>query len=234
MTDTPSAGALGIGATEANASTPDADAPASSPYCHVLFASPQIPPNTGNAIRMCAGTGAALHLAEPLGFNFEERHVRRAGLDYHDLAEVHVHPSLDAALTQLVGPVSLLADGEGPSAGGARNDGDGLPEGDARNAGDGLPDGADRESGAVGARPRVFAFTAHAEKWHVDVDYRPGDVLLFGPEPTGLSDEALADPRVTDLIRIPMIPGRRSMNLSNAAAVAAYEAWRQMGFPGGH
>lgn len=164
------------------------------PYCHVLFASPQIPPNTGNAIRMCAGTGAALHLAEPLGFNFEEKHVRRAGLDYHDLAEVHIHPSLDAALTELAGPASMLDDAR---------------------------------------RPRVFAFTSHATTWHVDVEYRPGDVLLFGPEPTGLSEEALADPRITQQIRIPMLPGRRSMNLSNAAAVAAYEAWRQLGFPGG-
>ena len=180
-----------------------------APFCHVLFASPQIPPNTGNAIRMCAGTGAALHLAEPLGFNFDEKHVRRAGLDYHDLAEVHVHPSLDAALTALVGPASpLLDDG----------DGDG---GVAKQ-----PDGTDEA-------PRVFAFTAHGQRWHADVDYRPGDVLLFGPEPTGLSDEALADPRVTEQIRIPMIPGRRSMNLSNAAAVAAYEVWRQMGFPEG-
>ncbi|WP_295625630.1 tRNA (cytidine(34)-2'-O)-methyltransferase [uncultured Corynebacterium sp.] len=164
----------------------------------MLFASPQIPPNTGNAIRMCAGTGAALHLAEPLGFNFEEKHVRRAGLDYHDLAEVHVHASFDAALTELTG--ISLDDGDAP---------------------------------ADATAPRVFAFTAHADRWHTDIDYREGDVLLFGPEPTGLSEEALTDPRITQLVRIPMLPGRRSMNLSNAAAVAAYEAWRQMGFPGG-
>ena len=192
----------------ASSASPGASASA-APFCHVLFASPQIPPNTGNAIRMCAGTGAALHLAEPLGFNFEEKHVRRAGLDYHDLAEVHVHPSLDAALTRLVGPASSVLD-----------DGDG----------DG---GVAKHSGDDDSRPRVFAFTAHAEAWHTDIAYRPGDVLLFGPESTGLSEEALADPRITQLVRIPMLPGRRSMNLSNAAAVAAYEAWRQMGFPGG-
>lgn len=192
------------------ASPHDTAAPTqNTPFCHVLFASPQIPPNTGNAIRMCAGTGAALHLAEPLGFNFEEKHVRRAGLDYHDLAEVHVHPSLDAALARLVGPApSLLDDGRGDG-------------------------GVVKQTGDADARPRVFAFTAHGKRWHTDVDYRPGDVLLFGPEPTGLSEDALADPRVTEQIRIPMIPGRRSMNLSNAAAVAAYEVWRQMGFPGG-
>ena len=80
---------------------------------------------------------------------------------------------------------------------------------------------------------RVFAFTAQTGTWFTEVDYRPGDVLLFGPEPTGLADEVLADPRVTAKVRIPMLPGRRSMNLSNAAAVAAYEAWRQLGFAGG-
>lgn len=155
-----------------------------NPFCHILFDQPVIPGNTGNAIRLSAGTGAKLHLAEPLGFNFDDRHVRRAGLDYHELADVLVHPSLDAALNEL--------------------------------------------SGA-----RVFAFTAQAETWHTDIDYRQGDVLLFGTEPDGLSEEALADPRITGHVRIPMLPGRRSMNLANSAAVAAYEAWRQAGFPGG-
>ncbi|OLT56155.1 tRNA (uridine(34)/cytosine(34)/5-carboxymethylaminomethyluridine(34)-2'-O)-methyltransferase TrmL [Corynebacterium sp. CNJ-954] len=158
-----------------------------NPYCHILFEHPAIPGNTGSAIRLCAGTGASLHLAEPLGFNFDDKHLKRAGLDYHDLADVHVHPSLDSALTTLTGP----------------------------------------------AGARVIAFTAHADTWHTDIDYEPGDVLLFGTEPTGLTEEALADPRITRQVRIPMLPGRRSMNLSNAAAVAAYEAWRQAGFPGG-
>lgn len=157
------------------------------PYCHVLFDQPVIPPNTGNAIRMCAGTGAALHLAGPLGFNFDDKHVRRAGLDYHDLASVTLHENRDAALTALT-------------------------------AGD--------------PGRRVLAFTAHAETWHTDVRYESGDVLLFGTEPTGLEEEALNDPRVALQVRIPMLPGRRSMNLSNSAAVAAYEAWRQLGFPG--
>ena len=78
----------------------------------------------------------------------------------------------------------------------------------------------------------MFAFTAHASRWHTDVDYEPGDVLLFGPEPTGLSPQVLDHERVTDRLRIPMLAGRRSLNLSNSAAVAAYEAWRQHGFPG--
>lgn len=153
------------------------------PFAHVIFDQPVIPPNTGNAIRMCAGTGAALHLAGPLGFNMEEKNLRRAGLDYHDLAEVHVHDNLDAAFAALPGA-------------------------------------------------RVFAFTARATTSYVDITYQPSDVLLFGTEPTGLSEEALHHGRITELVRIPMLPGRRSMNLSNAAAVATYEAWRQLGFPG--
>jgi tRNA (cytidine/uridine-2'-O-)-methyltransferase len=149
----------------------------------VLFFSPRIAPNTGNAIRMVAATGCELHLVEPLGFDLSEPKLRRAGLDYHDLASVTVHRSLDDAWTAL--------------------------------------DGA-----------RVFAFTAHAENSFAEIRYEPGDVLLFGPEPTGLDAATLADPHITAEVRIPMLAGRRSLNLSNAAAVAAYEAWRQHGFDG--
>ncbi|WP_205314624.1 tRNA (cytidine(34)-2'-O)-methyltransferase [Nocardioides houyundeii] len=154
---------------------------------HVMFLEPRIPPNTGNAIRMVSGTGATLHLVEPLGFDLEESKLRRAGLDYHDLASVEVHPDLDTAL-----------------------------------AGEAL------------ASSRVFAFTAHATRWYTDVEFQPGDVLLFGPEPTGLPDQVLNHGRVTERLRIPMVPGRRSLNLSNSAAVVTYEAWRQHGFPGAH
>ncbi|OBG80410.1 tRNA (cytosine(34)-2'-O)-methyltransferase TrmL [Mycobacterium sp. NS-7484] len=150
----------------------------------VLFFSPRIAPNTGNAIRMVAGTGCELHLVEPLGFDLSEPKLRRAGLDYHDLASVTVHDDLAAAWRAL------------------------LPA-------------------------RVYAFTAHASTSFADITYRPGDVLMFGPEPTGLDAQTLADPNITAQVRIPMIEGRRSLNLSNAAAVAAYEAWRQNGFAGG-
>ncbi|BBX94121.1 tRNA (cytidine(34)-2'-O)-methyltransferase [Mycolicibacterium boenickei] len=150
----------------------------------VLFFSPRIAPNTGNAIRMVAGTGCALHLVEPLGFDLSEPKLRRAGLDYHDLASVTVHADLAAAWRVL------------------------MPA-------------------------RVFAFTAHASTSFADIAYRPGDVLMFGPEPTGLDAQTLADPNITAQVRIPMLDGRRSLNLSNAAAVAAYEAWRQHGFAGG-
>ncbi len=150
---------------------------------HILFFSPRIAPNTGNAIRMVAATGCELHLVEPLGFDLSEPKLRRAGLDYHDLASVTVHQSLDDAWENI-----------GPA--------------------------------------RVFAFTAHAETSFADISYQPGDILLFGPEPTGLDQQTLADPHITGQVRIPMLPGRRSLNLSNAAAVAAYEAWRQNGFAG--
>jgi tRNA (cytidine/uridine-2'-O-)-methyltransferase len=151
---------------------------------HVVFFEPRIPGNTGNAIRMAAGTGATLHLVEPLGFDLSEARLKRAGLDYHDLAHVVVHPSFDALLAA-------------------------------------LPDA------------RVWAFTTQATASFAEIAYRDGDALLFGPEPTGLPADVLDHPRVTQQVRIPMLPGRRSMNLSNAAAVATYEAWRQLGFPGG-
>lgn len=150
---------------------------------HLAYFEPRIPGNTGSAIRLAAGTGATLHLVEPLGFDLSEAKLRRAGLDYHDLAHVVVHPDLEALLAALPG--------------------------------------------------RVLAFTTQATRWYTDVTYRDDDVLLFGPEPTGLPDEVLAHPRVTEQVRIPMLPARRSMNLTNAAAVATYEAWRQLGFPGG-
>jgi tRNA (cytidine/uridine-2'-O-)-methyltransferase len=150
---------------------------------HIAFVEPQIPPNTGNAIRMVAATGCELHLIEPLGFDLSDAKLRRAGLDYHDLATVRVHADLAAAWLAL------------------------MPA-------------------------RVFAFTARAADSFADIAYVPGDVLLFGPEPAGLSEQVLADPHITQWVRIPMIAGRRSLNLSNAAAVAAYEAWRQQGFAG--
>ncbi|GAA2720324.1 tRNA (cytidine(34)-2'-O)-methyltransferase [Cellulomonas aerilata] len=150
----------------------------------ILFFEPRIPQNTGNAIRLAAVTGAELHLVEPLGFDLSEPKLRRAGLDYHDLAHVVVHPDLAAAWAAFPGA-------------------------------------------------RVLAFTTRATTVYTDVVYRPDDVLLFGPEPTGLPDEVLADPRIADQVRIPMVPGRRSLNLTSSASIAVYEAWRQLGFDGG-
>lgn len=148
-----------------------------------MFYSPRIAPNTGNAIRTAAATGCELHLVEPMGFDLSEPKLRRAGLDYHDLASVTVHASLAAAWEAL-------------------------------------------------SPARVIAFTSHAPTLFADVEYRAGDVLLFGPEPTGLDEATLADAHITEQVRIPMLAGRRSLNLANAAAVAVYEAWRQHGYPG--
>lgn len=149
----------------------------------MLFHEPRIPGNTGNTIRLAAATGAELHLVEPLGFDLSDAKLKRAGLDYHDLASLTVHPDLETALT------------------------------------------------AIG-EARVFAFTARAARTYTDVAYEPGDVLMFGAEPTGLPDDVQQHPRVTDRLRLPMLSGRRSMNLANCAAVVVYEAWRQHGFTG--
>lgn len=149
----------------------------------VLFYRPEIPPNTGNAIRLVAATGCELHLVRPLGFDLSNAQLRRAGLDYHDLAAVTVHADLEAAW---------------------------------------------RAVGQDGVR--VYAFTTGAQQRYTEPRYRRGDVLLFGPESTGLPPEVLADPRVTAAVRVPMRAGVRSLNLSNTAAVAVYEALRQHEF----
>lgn len=147
----------------------------------IVYFQPRIPPNTGATIRLAAVTGCELHLIEPLGFDLSDTQLRRAGLDYHDLASLTIHPDLDAAWIAL------------------------LPA-------------------------RVFAFTAQASRSYAEVAYESGDVLLFGPEPDGLPAVVLDDPHVTDRLRIPMQPARRSLNLSNATAIAVYEAWRQHDF----
>ncbi|WP_167176022.1 tRNA (cytidine(34)-2'-O)-methyltransferase [Saccharomonospora amisosensis] len=149
----------------------------------IVFYRPEIPPNTGNAIRLAANTGCELHLIEPLGFSMADRYLRRAGLDYHDLAHVRVHRDLATALRLL-------------------------------------------------APARVYAFTARATHRHTDVAYAEGDVLLFGPESVGLPEEVQHDPAVTELLRVPMLPSSRSLNITNAASIAVYEAWRQHDFRG--
>ncbi len=149
----------------------------------ILFYTPEIPGNTGNAIRLAAITGAELHLVEPLGFNFDNAHLRRAGLDYHDLAVMTVHKSLEDAWQAL------------------------LPA-------------------------RVFAFTTTASTNFADISYQKGDVLMFGPESVGLPAEVQNAEQITERVKIPMLEGRRSLNLANSASIAVYEAWRQHGFAG--
>lgn len=149
----------------------------------ILFYTPEIPGNTGNAIRLAAVTGAELHLVEPLGFDLDDTKLRRAGLDYHDLAVLTVHPDLDTALGVL------------------------RPE-------------------------RLLAYTSEGTVTYSDIQYRPGDVLLFGPESVGLPLEVKNHPAVTARVRLPMLPSRRSLNLANSASIVVYEAWRQQGFGG--
>lgn len=150
----------------------------------VLF-HPEIPPNTGNVIRLCANTGARLHLVEPLGFNFEDKQLERAGLDYRDLAEVTIHRDWAACLTHL-----------GPAR-------------------------------------RLFAFSARGTTQYTSVQFAEGDVLVFGPESTGFTDSMLTTFPIERRLRLPMVPARRSLNLSNTVAIVLYEAWRQLGFTGG-
>ncbi len=149
----------------------------------VLFR-PEIPPNTGNVIRLCANAGARLHLVEPLGFSMDDRQLRRAGLDYHELATVVVHRDWDGCLAALAGR-------------------------------------------------RVFAVSSRASTPYTAPAYAPGDAFVFGPETMGLPEPVLAAFPDERRLRLPMRPGNRSLNLSNAVAIVVYEAWRQQGFAAG-
>jgi len=151
---------------------------------HVVLYQPEIPPNTGNVIRLCANTGAHLHLVRPLGFRLVDRELRRAGLDYHEYAEVRVHDDWSACRAALAGQ-------------------------------------------------RFFAFSTHASHRFDAPSYSAGDAFLFGPEARGLPRDVLAGFAPDQRLRLPMLPGSRSLNLSNAVAVVVYEAWRQAGFAGG-
>jgi tRNA (cytidine/uridine-2'-O-)-methyltransferase len=184
----------------------------------IAFLAPQIGPNAGNAIRTAAATGCELHLIRPLGFEMSDKHLRRAGLDYHDLASVTVHESLDDAIAAW----NTQANAAGTTSWGAAGT---VARGhSARTTGHVTAD-TDRAA-------RILAFDTQGKTSHASIDYRPGDVLLFGTETDGLPPAVLADPRVSVLARIPMLPARRSLNLANAAAIVAYEAWRQWDFRG--
>ncbi len=149
----------------------------------IVLLNPEIPPNTGNAMRLAAVTGCRLHLIEPLGFDMDDTKLRRAGMDYRDMASVRTHAGLNEW----------------------------------------------RYSASPG---RVLAFTVDADSLYTDESYREGDFLLFGPESVGLPREVQDAPWVTRTLRLPMVSGVRSINLSNAVAIVVYEAWRQLGFPG--
>ena len=156
---------------------------------HVILHRPEIPPNTGNVIRLCANTGAQLHLVRPLGFDIDDRQLKRAGLDYHEYARMQVHDDLEAALAAI--------------------------------------------AGQAGAPPRVFALSTRGRVRFDAPAYREHDAFLFGSETAGLPAEVLARIPEAQRLRLPMRPGNRSLNLSNAVAVVVFEAWRQAGFAGG-
>jgi tRNA (cytidine/uridine-2'-O-)-methyltransferase len=150
---------------------------------HVVLFEPEIPPNTGNIIRLCANSGSKLHLIHPLGFILDDKRLRRAGLDYHEWADVSEHASLAAFLERVE-----------PS--------------------------------------RLYACSTRGRQRYSEVKYQPGDALLFGPETRGLPQRLLDELSAEQCLRIPMVSGSRSLNLSNAVALILYEAWRQQGFEG--
>jgi tRNA (cytidine/uridine-2'-O-)-methyltransferase len=147
----------------------------------VILYQPEIPPNTGNVIRLCANVGAGLHLVEPLGFSIDDRQLKRAGLDYHEMASVTVHRDWAACLRALAGR-------------------------------------------------RMFAVSTRGKTPYAEVRYQEGDAFLFGPETQGLPQAVLDGFAAERTLRLPMRPGNRSLNLSNAVAVVVFEAWRQRGF----
>lgn len=150
---------------------------------HVVLFQPEIPPNTGNIIRLCANTGAQLHLIRPLGFDLDDRQLRRAGLDYHEWVQVRDYADLDD-FQRKVAPTRLLA------------------------------------------------FSTRAQRLYTEMMYQDGDALLFGPETRGLPSEILHALPTHQRLTLPMRPDNRSLNLSNAVAIAVYEVWRQWGFAG--
>jgi len=148
---------------------------------HIVLFEPEIPPNTGNIIRLCANSGASLHMIEPLGFTLDDRRLRRAGLDYHEFASVRTYRSFDEFVAQVT-----------PA--------------------------------------RLFAISTRGEIRYDTITYGDGDAFVFGPETRGLPEEIMAQCHSGGTLRIPMRPNSRSLNLSNAAAVVLYEAWRQRAF----
>ena len=151
---------------------------------NIILYEPEIPPNTGNIIRLCANTGTRLHLIEPLGFELDEPRLKRAGLDYREFADIAVHGSLPGCLDSI-------------------------------------------------GESRTYALSTRGETAYATARFRPGDTFLFGPETRGLPQPILDALPAGQTLRLPMRPDNRSLNLSNAAAIVIYEAWRQCGFGGG-
>jgi tRNA (cytidine/uridine-2'-O-)-methyltransferase len=151
---------------------------------HIILFQPEIPPNTGNSIRLAANTGCTLHLVKPLGFDLSDAQLRRAGMDYSEIADLRVHENWEDCLKALAGA-------------------------------------------------RLFALSTRGSERHDKVAYREGDAFVFGPETRGLPQAMLDALPAEQRIRVPLVPGNRSLNLSNTVALVIYEAWRQLDFAGG-
>ena len=195
---------------------------------HIVLHQPEIPPNTGNVIRLCANTGAALHLVEPLGFDLDDRQLKRAGLDYHEYATLQVHASLDAALDAIA---SARSHGSASVGHQTRRVDDAADA--ALDAAVDVAVDAIHEASLPDAPSRVFVLSTRGAMRHDMPRYRAGDVFVFGSETRGLPQAVIDACPVDQRLRLPMRPGNRSLNLSNAVAVIAFEAWRQLGFEGG-
>jgi len=150
---------------------------------NVVLFEPEIPPNTGNIIRLCANIGATLHLIKPLGFDLEDKKLRRAGLDYREFVNINIHDNYTAFLSEI-------------------------------------------------NSVRIFACSTRGKKYYSDIQFQKDDIFLFGPETRGLPKKILDDMENDQIIRLPMLPESRSLNLSNATAAILYEAWRQNDFAG--
>jgi tRNA (cytidine/uridine-2'-O-)-methyltransferase len=150
---------------------------------HIVLYQPEIPPNTGNVMRLCANIGAGLHLIRPLGFALEDRKLKRAGLDYREWVNVRVYKDLEEFI-DCVRPARLLA------------------------------------------------FSTRGQRRYTEMQYQENDALMFGPETRGLPQAVLDQLPREHRLTLPMLPGNRSLNLSNAVAVVSFEAWRQHNFIG--
>lgn len=199
---------------------------------NVILFQPEIPPNTGNVIRLCANTGAHLHLIRPLGFELEDRQLRRAGLDYHEYAAMQVHDSLAQCLQTL--PIATTPPHPNPSP---RPLSSFAPR--PTQAGERAKEKSNFESPEEGTdvslrellnTRRVFALTTKATRSFYDARFQAGDAFLFGPESRGLPHDVLEALPKERRLRLPMLPHNRSLNLSNTVAVAVFEAWRQCEF----
>ena len=218
---------------------------------HVILFQPEIPPNTGNIIRLCANTGCQLHLIRPLGFALEDKKLVRAGLDYHEFATLRVHDSLAECLESLPHTRGTLLAKPADCGSGCEA---AIPAPDASQrrvmASHPNPDnevphpapspqsspacgrGGNRTLRELVATRRVFALTTKGSQAFHQVRFQPGDAFLFGPESRGLPAEVLTRFGDNRRVRLPMLPNSRSLNLSNTVAVTVFEAWRQCGFAG--